>query len=200
MNVVVAVVAGYLLGSISFSYLIAKKVAGIDIRQHGSGNAGATNTLRILGKGPGILVLLLDAVKGIVAVLFAMWITGGNHTAMALAGVAAIFGHNWPVFFGFRGGKGVATTIGVIASLSLFAFLWSVLVTVLVIFVTRYVSLGSLVFLALIPILMYAFGDPEEFIAMALIVAVFGFVKHRQNIVRLIQGKENKLGQSKRMS
>lgn len=200
MNVAVAVVAGYLLGSISFSYLIAKRVAGIDIRKHGSGNAGATNTLRILGKGPGILVLLLDAVKGIAAVLLAMWFTGGNHTAMALAGVASIIGHNWPIFFGFRGGKGVATTLGVMASLSFVAFLWSALATILVIFITRYVSLGSLVFLALIPILMYVFGDPAEFIVMALIVAVLGYVKHRENIVRLIQGKENKLGQSKRMS
>ena len=198
MSVLIAVVIGYLLGSVSFSYIIAKKVAGIDIRQHGSGNAGATNTLRVLGKGPGILVLLLDAGKGILAVLAAQWISGSD-LAMALAGVAAILGHNWPIFFGFRGGKGIATAIGVIATLSFFAFIWAVLATVLVIFLTRYVSLGSLVFLTLMPILMYFHDDPLSFIMIALIVAILGYVRHRENIVRLIQGKENKLGSSKPM-
>jgi len=198
VSVLIAVVIGYLLGSVSFSYIIAKKVAGIDIRQHGSGNAGATNTLRVLGKGPGILVLLLDAGKGILAVLAAQWISGSD-LAMALAGVAAILGHNWPIFFGFRGGKGIATAIGVIATLSFFAFIWAVLATVLVIFLTRYVSLGSLVFLTLMPILMYFHDDPLSFIMIALIVAILGYVRHRENIVRLIQGKENKLGSSKPM-
>lgn len=198
MSVFIAILAGYLLGSISFSYLIAKKVAGIDIRQHGSGNAGATNTLRVLGKGPGMLVLFLDACKGIVSVLLASWLTDGYHLAMALAGVASILGHNWPIFFGFRGGKGVATTVGVIASLSFFAFLWAVLATLLVIFLTRYVSLGSLVFLTLIPILMFIYRDPPSFIVTALLLAVLGYVRHRQNIVRLVQGKENKLGGSRR--
>ncbi|RXT14044.1 glycerol-3-phosphate 1-O-acyltransferase [Ammoniphilus sp. CFH 90114] len=193
-----AIVAGYLLGSISFSYLIAKKVAGIDIRHHGSGNAGATNTLRVLGKGPGILVLLLDALKGVSAVWFAHWISGGDHLITALAGAMAIIGHNWPVFFGFKGGKGVATTIGVIASLSFISFLWSALITVAVIYITRYVSLGSLVFLALIPIFMYVYGEPNAYIWMAAIVCILGFVRHSQNIVRLLQGTESKLGQSKK--
>lgn len=161
---VMAILAGYLLGSISFSYVIAKRVAGIDIRQHGSGNAGATNTLRVLGKGPGILVLLLDAFKGMAAVWLALWLTDGNHLITAIAGAAAIIGHNWPVFYGFKGGKGIATTIGVIASLSFISFLWSLLATLVIIFVTRYVSLGSLVFLVLIPIFMYVYNEPQEFI------------------------------------
>ncbi|MEW9669730.1 glycerol-3-phosphate 1-O-acyltransferase PlsY [Ammoniphilus sp. 3BR4] len=198
MNTVIAIAAGYLLGSISFSYLIAKKVAGIDIRHHGSGNAGATNTLRVLGKGPGMLVLLLDALKGMAAVWLALWISNGDHVIAALAGAAAILGHNWPIFFGFKGGKGVATTIGVIATLSFISFLWSVLITVAVIFITRYVSLGSLVFLALIPIFMYVYEEPQAYIWMAGIVAVLGFARHSQNIVRLLQGTESKLGQSKK--
>ncbi|WP_205672098.1 glycerol-3-phosphate 1-O-acyltransferase PlsY [Ammoniphilus sp. YIM 78166] len=198
MYTVIAVIAGYLLGSISFSYLVAKKIAGIDIRQHGSGNAGATNTLRVLGKGPGILVLLLDALKGMVAVWLALWLTDGHHLATALAGAAAIVGHNWPVFYGFKGGKGVATTIGVIAALSFYPFLWSVLATLLVIYLTRYVSLGSLVFLVLIPIFMFVYRDPQEFIWMAIILAILGFARHSQNIVRLLQGKESKLGQTKK--
>lgn len=198
MNTLIAIAAGYLLGSVSFSYLIAKKVAGIDIRHHGSGNAGATNTLRVLGKGPGILVLLLDALKGMAAVWLALWISNGDHVITALAGAAAILGHNWPIFFGFKGGKGVATTIGVIATLSLISFLWSVLITLIVISITRYVSLGSLVFLALIPIFMYVYKEPQAYIWMAGIVAVLGFVRHSQNIVRLLQGTESKLGQSKK--
>ncbi|RKD26037.1 acyl-phosphate glycerol 3-phosphate acyltransferase [Ammoniphilus oxalaticus] len=193
----VAALIGYLLGSISFSFIIAKRVAGIDIRQHGSGNAGATNTLRVLGKGAGILVLLLDALKGIVAVGLASLIADGNATAVALAGLAAILGHNWPVFFGFRGGKGVATTVGVIASLSFFVFIWAVVVTVIVIFLTRYVSLGSLVFFTLAPILMFIHGDPGPYVLTTLAIAALGFVRHHENIARLIKGTENKLGASK---
>ena len=116
---IITIVVGYLLGSISFSYLFGKWFKGIDIRKHGSGNAGATNTLRVLGKGPAILVLLLDALKGVVAVLLGVWAAPGPDDIWirVLCGLAAIVGHNWPVFFGFRGGKGIATTIGVMATL-----------------------------------------------------------------------------------
>lgn len=192
-----AILVGYLLGSISFSYLIAKKVAGIDIRQHGSGNAGATNTLRVIGKGPAILVLLLDAFKGVAAVLIFAGLSAGDPEPTALAGLGAILGHNWPVFFGFKGGKGVATTIGVLGTISFFPTLYSVLVAIILIVLTRYVSLGSLILLALIPVFMYFRHDPSSYIILGVIVAILGIYRHRENVKRLLNKTERKLGSKK---
>ncbi len=118
ISLLFVIIISYLLGSISFSYIIAKKIKKVDIRQHGSGNAGATNTLRVLGVGPAIFVLSLDIAKGIAAVWLGHAFAPDEAGVFpALAGFAAIAGHNWPIYYGFRGGKGVATTIGVLATL-----------------------------------------------------------------------------------
>lgn len=194
MGFVLAVIISYLIGSISFSYLIAKRLAGIDIRTQGSGNAGATNTLRVLGKGPGIAVLVLDALKGLAAMGIAHWITSGDPVAYAFAGIFAIVGHNWPVFFGFRGGKGIATTLGVALGLSPLAFLIAAVVTVIVIAITRYVSLGSLVFVTLLPVLLWFLTDHPVYPLVSLLITVFAYIRHSSNIVNLVQGKERKLG------
>lgn len=194
----VAIIVGYLLGSISFSILIAKRVAKIDIRQHGSGNAGATNTLRVLGKGPAIVVLLLDAVKGVVAVLLAKYVFSGGDWAIALSGLASVIGHNWPVFFKFQGGKGVATTIGVLLALAPIPALISVVVTLVVIAISRYVSLGSLVFMALIPIFIYFQEEPLAYVVSTFAIAILGYIRHLENIRRLMQGQERKLGQARK--
>lgn len=189
-----SIIIAYLLGSISFSYLLGRLLKGIDIRKHGSGNAGATNTLRILGKGPAIAVLALDIIKGIVAVWLPVWLGIGDPWALAICGVAAIAGHNWPVFFGFKGGKGIATTIGVMATLAFLPALFAGIIAILSIVLTRYVSLGSLLFTGLMPIFIAAMGRPYEILAVSLLLAVFAFVRHRTNIVKLLNGKENKLG------
>jgi len=195
MEFVLSAVVSYLLGSISFSYLISKKVAGIDIRSHGSGNAGATNTLRVLGTGPAILVLLLDAIKGMAAVAIAWWISDYNTVIGALAGIFAIIGHNWPIFFQFRGGKGIATTIGVALLISPLAFIISVLLCVAVIAITRYVSVGSLVFVTAFPISLYFISHNVSLCLVVLIITVFGFVRHYSNIRNLLAGKERKIGE-----
>ncbi|GAA4709183.1 glycerol-3-phosphate 1-O-acyltransferase PlsY [Brevibacillus fulvus] len=195
MEYAFSIVIGYLLGSISFSYLIAKKIAGIDIRSHGSGNAGATNTLRVLGKGPAILVLLLDLLKGLAALGIAYLISGGDTLAYAFAGIFAIIGHNWPVFFGFRGGKGIATTIGVALGYSPTAFLIAVIVTIIVIAITRYVSLGSLVFVTLLPILLYTVAHQPMLAAFSLLIMLFAYIRHYKNILNLLRGTERKLGE-----
>lgn len=192
-----AVIIGYLLGSISFSYLMGKWIKGIDIRNHGSGNAGATNTLRVLGAGPAISVLLLDALKGTLAVWIGHWMSGGAHLVEVLCGLSAIIGHNWPVFFGFRGGKGIATTIGVMATLALLPALYAGGVAILAIILTRYVSLGSLLFTALLPFFIYSMGYPDEMFWAGIVIAVFAFVRHRSNLAKLIKGKENKIGAKK---
>ena len=188
------IVVSYLLGSISFSVLLARFLKGIDIRQYGSGNAGATNTLRVMGKGPAILVLVLDVLKGIAAVWLGTW-AGGWGTWVAVAcGIAAIIGHNWPLYFRFRGGKGIATTIGVMATLAFWPALTAGIIAILAIVLTRYVSLGSLIFVALTPVfLLFTDFLPPELWG-SLIIAVFAFWRHRSNIVKISQGRENKIG------
>lgn len=194
---IIPIVIGYLLGSISFSYLAGKLLKGIDIRKHGSGNAGATNTLRVLGVGPGVAVLVLDAVKGVIAVLLGSWLGDGSALLLVLCGVAAIVGHNWPVFFGFRGGKGIATTIGVMLTLAPLPALYAGIVCIVAIAATRYVSLGSLLFTAILPILVWFMNLPIEIFCFSLVVFAFAWIRHRANIARLLKGQENKIGSKK---
>ncbi|AOZ91385.1 glycerol-3-phosphate 1-O-acyltransferase PlsY [Paenibacillus crassostreae] len=185
----------YLLGSISFSVLLAKMLKGIDIRQYGSGNAGATNTLRVLGKGPAIVVLLLDVLKGIVAVWIGKWLGGDEAWIPALCGIAAIMGHNWPIYFNFRGGKGVATTIGVMATLSFLPALLAGIIAIISIVLTRYVSLGSLILVLLTPVFLLILGGyPQPVFWTSIIIAIFVFWRHRSNIVKIVQHRENKIG------
>jgi glycerol-3-phosphate acyltransferase PlsY len=186
-------VIGYILGSVSFSYLIGRYVAGIDIREHGSGNAGATNTLRVLGKRPAVIVLLGDALKGVAAVWIGYLLTGSD-IGMAIGGLAGIVGHNWPVFFHFRGGKGVATTIGVVVGVAFLPALYAGIVAILLLIITRIVSLASLVFMTLLPVSILLFDRSAVLFWMAVIMAIMSYWRHRSNIVRLLQGKENKLG------
>ncbi|MBU8907229.1 glycerol-3-phosphate 1-O-acyltransferase PlsY [Desertibacillus haloalkaliphilus] len=199
MELILSVILAYLLGSISFSYLIAKKIKKVDIRKHGSGNAGATNTLRVLGVGPAIAVLALDVIKGIVSVAIAGALAGPGWVPV-LAGLAAILGHNWPIYYGFRGGKGVATTIGVLASLVFFPALFAGIIAIASIFITRMVSLGSLLFVIGTPVFTIVFltyyGYPIAYFYLACIVAVLSVWRHRSNIVRLLKGTESRIGKT----
>ncbi|MBU9713458.1 glycerol-3-phosphate 1-O-acyltransferase PlsY [Evansella tamaricis] len=201
MTAFLAILFSYLLGSISFSYVIAKKLRQVDIRQHGSGNAGATNTLRVLGVGPAITVLLLDCGKGVAAVYLGLWFTDGNSLIAATSGLAAIAGHNWPIYYGFRGGKGVATTIGVLATLIFYVALIAGIVAILSIVITRYVSLGSIIFMVGSTILTIFFWDffnyPTYYIYFILVITLFSLWRHRSNIVRLVKGNESKIGAKK---
>ncbi|KAA9007181.1 glycerol-3-phosphate 1-O-acyltransferase PlsY [Paenibacillus spiritus] len=191
---IVVIVVSYLLGSVSFSVLLARLLKGIDIRQYGSGNAGATNTLRVLGKGPAIAVLALDVLKGIAAVWLGFWAEGSGSWVAAACGIAAIIGHNWPVYFHFRGGKGIATTIGVMATLCFWPALIAGVIAIASIFITRYVSLGSLIFVALTPVFLLVFGFTYPVLWSSLIIAAFAFWRHRTNIVKIAEGRENKIG------
>ncbi len=199
LNAIIAVVASYLLGSISFSIVIARLVKGIDIREHGSGNAGATNTIRVLGKGPGLFVFVLDIAKGIAAVLIGRLLGPddlGDWTAV-LSGLAAIIGHNWPVWFRFKGGKGISTTVGVMVTLAFVPALIAGVIAIASIAITRYVSLGSLLFAAFVPLLIGLIHYSLPLLLVSLLLCVFAFVRHRTNIVKLVQGTENKLGAKK---
>jgi len=197
---VIAIVAAYLLGSVSFSVLFARLFKGIDIRNHGSGNAGATNTLRVLGKGPAILVLVLDICKGVLAVWLGRWLAPDYDWTPALAGLAAVIGHNWPLYFHFKGGKGIATTIGMLATLCFLPSLIAGIVGILAIVFTRYVSLGSLLFVTLTPVVLiiYSAAGWHDYGTAVLIVSIaiwaLAVWRHRGNLVKLKNGTENKLG------
>lgn len=190
-------VLSYLLGSISFSYLLTRIIKGVDIRDYGSGNAGATNASRVLGKKLGILVLILDGLKGAAAVGIGYLISGGSPFLIATSGLAAIIGHNWPIFLRFRGGKGIATTFGVTLSFVFVPALLSGLLAISIILISRQVSLGSLISTTVLPLIIWVYSYfqkvPIEYFWVTLVMALFAIFQHRGNIQRLIKGTERKI-------
>ena len=174
----------YLIGAIPFSYLIAH-ARGVDVRREGSGNVGATNVARSAGRGFGALALLLDVVKGISAVAIG-WALG---TPLWLAGLAVV-GHNWSIFLTFQGGKGVATTLGVLGTLAWPVALITVGVWGGIVAATRYVSVGSVVCLLLAPVLLLVFGYSIEIVGLMLVLGLLSAYQHRENIRRVFVGEE----------
>lgn len=193
MVLVLSVIVAYLIGSISSSTLVGKWFAHIDIREHGSGNAGATNTLRVLGLKWALVVLAVDILKGMAAIFIAWYLGHGNPLFSYLSGLAVIIGHNWPLYFGFRGGKGIATTIGVLALLMFVPALLAGILAILLVIVTRYVSLGALVFTILTPVFVLLLHHGTNAAIFAGIVAVFSIYRHKGNIVRLVKGQESRV-------
>jgi len=190
----VLVVLAYLLGSISFAVLLVRATTGRDIRAEGSGNAGATNVLRSHGKKLALLVALLDVAKGVAPVLLMRLVTADPRWSAA-AGFAAILGHVFPVFYGFRGGKGVATAVGAFLALSPVALLVCLAVFLAIVAATRYVSLGSVVSLALLPpIAGLFFHAPRSVVTAAGLTALLILLTHLPNLKRLARGEEGKLG------
>jgi len=192
MNYIVALVMGYLLGTVSASFIVGKLTKNIDIRKHGSGNAGATNTLRVLGLKAGLLVFFVDILKGVAAVLLGRLIVGD--AGGMVAGAASVAGHIWPVFLSFKGGKGVATSFGVILVMfPAIAFIQFTVLITLVVF-TRFMSLGSITAAVLLPILLVLFGYSWLYIVYGTALATLIVYLHKGNIARLLAGKENKIG------
>jgi acyl phosphate:glycerol-3-phosphate acyltransferase len=188
------VVVGYLLGSISFAVLLVRIIVGTDIRAEGSGNAGATNVLRAHGKKLALVVALLDVAKGAAAVALVRLVTADPFWAAA-AGVAAVIGHVFPIFYGFRGGKGVATAVGAFLLLAPLALLCSLAVFVVVVALTKYVSLGSVIAMVLLPpVAGLLFHAPRPVVTAAAVVALVVVLKHLGNLKRLARGEERKLG------
>jgi glycerol-3-phosphate acyltransferase PlsY len=197
MNTTAALLVGvgYLLGSLSFAVLLVRLKTGRDIRTVGSGNAGATNVLRAHGKGLALSVAALDIAKGAAAVLLARLVTADPRYAAA-AGFAAILGHVFPLYYGFRGGKGVATAVGAFLVLAPLATLVCVALFVAIVAATRYVSLGSVVAMVVLPPVAGAvFQASGAVVVTAAAAAVLVVLKHRENLKRLAAGTESKLGQ-----
>jgi len=189
------VLAAYLLGSVSFAVLLVRLKTGTDIRAEGSGNAGATNVLRAHGRKLAAAVAAADILKGSAAVLLVRFVTADPRYAAA-AGLAAVLGHVFPIFYGFRGGKGVATAVGAFLALAPLATLVCVAVFVLVVALTRYVSLGSLIAIVLLPpVAGLLFRAPRAVVLAAAAIALLIVLKHTENLKRLARGEERRLGQ-----
>ena len=192
LDFVVAAAISYLLASIPNGLILGKAIWGVDLRQHGSKNIGATNAWRTIGKAGGISIFALDFLKGAISAYLGLHL-GGSELAGVLCGILAIAGHSWSVFLAFKGGKGVATGLGVIAALMPEVTLIVFAVWFAIVYFTGYVSLGSIVGAALVPILTLFFGLHTEFLILGLIAAVFIIYRHKSNIERLLNGTESKI-------
>ena len=203
VNVIMAIIA-YLIGSINFSVIFSKKFAGFDVREKGSGNAGSTNMLRSVGKGAAALTLLCDVLKGVVAILIAIGI--GNLVQSAdkgllvqIAGIAVVIGHTFPIFFGFKGGKGVATSLGILLMTNWQIGLICLVFALVLMALTQMVSLGSCAAAVLFPVLTlfikehYIVAEGGNYFIYSVILAVIVLYNHRSNIKRMLNGTENKL-------
>ena len=202
-NVITAVIA-YLIGSVNFSVILSKKMAGFDVREKGSGNAGTTNMLRSVGKKAAALTLICDILKGVIAILIAMFIgwafkVENQSLLVQIAGIAVVIGHTFPIFFGFKGGKGVATSLGILIMSNWQIGLICLVFGVVLIALTRMVSLGSCAAAVLFPVLTlfitenYIVTQGSGYLVYSIILAVIVLFNHRSNIKRILTGKENKI-------
>ncbi|MEW5767498.1 MAG: glycerol-3-phosphate 1-O-acyltransferase PlsY [bacterium] len=184
----------YLLGSIPTGFIVTRLVAGIDIRQVGSGNIGATNVHRVLGWTWYLVVLLVDMTKGMAAVWLAHQVGEGDIIIKMLAGATAVAGHNWTIFLKFKGGRGVATSAGVFIGLAPYPMLLIIPLFIIIVALTKYVSLGSVMGALVLPLLLWLFKAEPPLLIFGGAVSVIIVVKHIPNIKRLLAGQENKFG------
>lgn len=193
IKMLLVVVIGYFLGSISSGVLLSKAIMKKDIRTQGSGNAGTTNMLRIHGKGMALVTFLCDILKGVIAVYIGKWLVGGE-VGGVLGVLGAVLGHNYPIFFGFKGGKGIATSFGSLLFVYPIQALLAFSVFLILVFITHYVSVGSIVAAFTLPALVILTTpfDPIIWGIMAFLGTMVIY-RHKSNIVRLMQHKENKL-------
>ena len=202
--IILGIAISYFLGAIPTAYIFGRLLKGIDIRKFGSGNVGATNALRVLGKWPGITVLILDVIKGVLPVVFLgdfllLKSTLNPQAALIILGLSCIAGHNWTIFLNFKGGKGIATTLGVLIGLAFrIAGLKTILVLLILIWlsvflITRIVSLASLISALALPVSMVLFKQSGILVITSVILSVFVILRHKSNLSRIFRGKEAKL-------
>lgn len=203
MERIIILIIGYLFGSLQTAIIIGR-IKGMDIRSHGSGNAGTTNTLRVLGLKFALMVFVGDMFKAVVAILVAKLIFGGNqemsyYLIAVYGGLGAILGHNWPVYFQFKGGKGIAVSMATLIMIDYRIALIAAILFIGIVAVTRYVSLGSILLTLSAPISFFLFhrSEPDltEIIILIIIIPILAIYQHRANIGRLIKGTESKIGQ-----
>ena len=210
--IIIAIIA-YLIGSVNFSIIISKKTAGFDVREKGSGNAGTTNMLRSVGKKAAAITLLCDILKGVIAIGIAIiigkiWTDLNAELLLQIAGIAVVIGHTFPIFFGFKGGKGVATSLGVLLMSNWQIGLICLVFALILMILTRMVSLGSCAAAVLFPVLTLFINDHytvltegksgSVYFIYSVILAVIVLYNHRSNIKRILNGTENKISFSKK--
>ena len=195
MKIALIIISCYLLGSIPFGYIVGKLFKKIDIRELGSGNIGATNVFRILGPSLAFVVLIGDIGKGILSIYLVHFLNIDNSLISTIAGLAVICGHDWSLFLGFKGGKGIATTFGVVFVLNPTISILALIIWGVVLITTRYVSLSSIFAVISIFIFTILFKQPYEYIIFSAIILILGIFKHKENIERLKLKKERKIGE-----
>ena len=194
MNYIFGIILSYLLGSIPFGYLVGKYLKNVDIRERGSGNIGTANAFRVMGAKYAILVLIGDCLKGFLAVFLARrLLIIDNISFYLIIGLFAIIGHNWSIFLKFKGGKGIATTYGVVFSFYPIISLISALIWGIIVITIKIASLGSIISVLSMLILSFIFNTTLEFKYFLIIINLLALFRHRSNIIRLIQHKENKI-------
>ena len=208
--IITGIIASYLIGSIPTAYIFGRLIKGIDIRKHGSGNVGATNALRVLGKKVGITVLILDILKGFITVVFLGSFISGNIPFLSgeevrlILGISCICGHNWTIFLNFQGGKGIATTLGVLLGLAfkigalkiilgILAIIWLAVFLILGI-----VSIASVFTAIALPILVILFGQTHVLISASILLCIFVIIRHKSNLKRFFKGQEPRLNFKKK--
>lgn len=196
IQIIVIALLGYAIGNFSPAYIFGQLVGNLDVREQGSGNAGATNVMRLIGWRYGALVFILDMLKGLAASALGYWL--GQEVGLAVASLGVILGHDFPAVLNFRGGKGIASTTGIFLHLFPVPTLIAILVFVAAVLITRMVSVGSLVFVLVMTIYTVVSGQPAALIILAVVVAVFAFARHSSNIKRILNGVENKISLGKK--
>ncbi|MTI67627.1 MAG: glycerol-3-phosphate 1-O-acyltransferase PlsY [Firmicutes bacterium] len=194
-KLIILILVSYLLGNISTSYILGRIIEKKDIRNHGSKNAGATNALRVFGVKLAASTFLGDALKGVVAVIIGNYILGSS--GMLIGAIFAVIGHNWPAFLKFKGGKGIATTIGVVLAINPLLAIISIIIGLIIIIKTKYVSLGSIIAMGILPLLGLIVVRPfdKKFLIFTLILSIMAIYRHKTNIERLVKGSESKIGE-----
>lgn len=189
------IILSYIIGSISGSYLLGKIILQKDVRKYGSGNAGTTNAMRVFGKKIGIMTFCIDFLKGFLYILLLKHFTSINLESLYICSVLLIIGHDYPFYMSFKGGKGVATTIGAFAVLGFKLDLIAVVIWILSVYITKIVSLGSIIYFITVSTLFIGFMELNTIqIICVLIIGLLGIFRHKDNIYRMIHGKENKIG------
>ena len=197
--ILLSLISSYLLGSIPTGYLFGRALKGIDIRKHGSGNVGATNVFRVVGKIPGVIVLFLDALKGFAAVALAAGFIYNTNVPIniewfcIIAALSSVIGHNWTIFLGFKGGKGIAVSTGALTALMHKVAGACFVVWLLVFLITHIVSISSIAASIALPIFAWVFDSPTELKILSVILCIISIYKHKSNIKRILKGEEKRL-------
>jgi glycerol-3-phosphate acyltransferase PlsY len=206
--ILTGVILSYFIGSIPTAYIFGRLVKGIDIRKFGSGNVGATNAFRVLGKGWGVVVFFIDCLKGLLPVIFLGSALIQKNPPVSdvllriILGMVCVCGHNWTVFLKFKGGKGIATSLGFLLALGfsvgefLYIIILSILIWVLVFILSRIVSLASIIVSLALPVLAIIFRQQQEIIILTVILSILSLIRHKSNILRLLKGQEHSFRKS----